>query len=383
MPTEPACVKRAAVFVARFRETARLHTLLTTIVQTLSGSCTNASIHVINNNPADLLVNRRDLVPDGVSVHDNSLRLTRSHGQLARTWNEAIINAFGNLAAPNVDVLVTMQADAVLKATWWTVVHSALKSCALLSFGRGDEMVVYTPEAVRRVGLWDERFTSLTHQEYDYFFRAALALSPRACMTDHLHSRLLHRRNASGVLDLKSPYGFKRMVTHELGPQDELLRNAAQQAFSDTWELLLDKWCPAPPSSPIACWCACALHDNATAPKGVQGPVPPQQCDYRPLNVRSMDRTDRGRTATGSLWDLPPFGSACGDDLAALRSPVMGYAHWKEAAGRARCVRPRLPQPRLYMPFEADMLTDDERCSEPLTRVHGRAESQSSTIYGR
>jgi len=115
-----------------------------------------------------------------------------SHGQLARSWNEALTNGFHNLSSPRADVVVTVQGDAVLAPTWWAEVHSLLERspCRLLQFGEGDQLLIYTAEAVRRIGLWDERFTGVTFQEADYFLRARMHFPEGACLHDYGHARV-------------------------------------------------------------------------------------------------------------------------------------------------------------------------------------------------
>ena len=40
--------------------------------------------------------------------------------------------------------------------------------------GNGDAVCAYRPEAVKNIGLWDERFCNIGYHEYDYFMRAVI-----------------------------------------------------------------------------------------------------------------------------------------------------------------------------------------------------------------
>ena len=67
-----------------------------------------------------------------------------------------------------------------------------MSGCDFLQVGRGDELMVYTPDAVKTIGLWDERYTGIVIQEGDYFTRARLCLPARACIHDEIHHRFLN-----------------------------------------------------------------------------------------------------------------------------------------------------------------------------------------------
>ncbi len=91
---------------------------------------------------------------------------------------------------PKLDVVVTVQADSTLCPGWWAVVSAALLSGSKLVQAVVGQLIVYTPEAIRRVGLYDERFVGICHHEGDFFLRASLALREAACIHDTVHSRV-------------------------------------------------------------------------------------------------------------------------------------------------------------------------------------------------
>jgi hypothetical protein len=62
----------------------------------------------------------------------------------------------------------------------------------LIQFGWGDNFISYTPNAIKRIGLWDERFCNIGYQEADYLTRAALYLKNKSCINDFSHNRMLN-----------------------------------------------------------------------------------------------------------------------------------------------------------------------------------------------
>lgn len=145
------------------------------------------SITVINNHtefamPEDLA--------ERVQVLHNTLRPDWSTGHLARNWNQAIIHGFGNLVQPHADIVVTSQNDSTFEPGYLDRLIDAHQRFDIITSGDGDNCVSYTAAGVRRVGLWDERFCSIFHQEGDYFARAAKFLGERASINDHCHGRV-------------------------------------------------------------------------------------------------------------------------------------------------------------------------------------------------
>ena len=56
----------------------------------------------------------------------------------------------------------------------------------------GDSVNAWRPEAVKKIGMWDERFTSIAHKEADYYLRALMYNKEKSCIGDRLHQRLLN-----------------------------------------------------------------------------------------------------------------------------------------------------------------------------------------------
>jgi hypothetical protein len=125
-----------------------------------------------------------------VEVLHNVLRPDFSTGHLARNWNQAIINGFKNLNNPDCDILITSQNDCEFDGDFIPNLIEWHKKYSFIQFGAGDHFISYTPMAVRGVGLWDERFCNIGHQEADYFLRQLLYNRNGCSINDYRHERV-------------------------------------------------------------------------------------------------------------------------------------------------------------------------------------------------
>lgn len=116
-----------------------------------------------------------------ITIINNVLRPDFSTGHLSRNWNQALINGFKDLNNPDCDVVVCVQIDALFTDTWYSVVKKVFEESKYDYFtvGRGDEFQYFTPQAVKKIGLYDERYCNIGYQEGDYFLRAFLQSSSK------------------------------------------------------------------------------------------------------------------------------------------------------------------------------------------------------------
>jgi hypothetical protein len=144
-------------------------------------------INIINNHSNFHLAEE---FQDKVNVLHNVVRPDFSTGHLSRDWNCAIINGFQDLNNPDCDILVTSQDDVLWQKDWVSKLIEYHKKYTFISFGPGDCVCSYLPEAVKKVGLWDERFCNIGYQEADYFLRQTLYNKDSASINDYMHFRL-------------------------------------------------------------------------------------------------------------------------------------------------------------------------------------------------
>lgn len=114
----------------------------------------------------------------------NTTRMPHAWGYLSRDWNYCILDCFKTWQNPeNIDWLVMAQNDV----TWvkgWDEWLKNNKDYDFVSQPRGDQAMAMNINCVRKVGFFDERFTTIACQEADYFRRAKFVLINRASIND-------------------------------------------------------------------------------------------------------------------------------------------------------------------------------------------------------
>jgi glycosyltransferase involved in cell wall biosynthesis len=142
-------------------------------------------ITVINNHPYFQTCSTREL--------HNEFDPGFSKGRLAHSWNKALIDGFQDLSYPDADIVITCQDDTVFLPDAFSNLVKLHERYGFITAGYGDAMCSYTPEAVKRIGLWDERFCGIGYQEADYFLRASLYYRDKSSINDGvMHGRLLN-----------------------------------------------------------------------------------------------------------------------------------------------------------------------------------------------
>jgi len=143
-----------------------------------------------------------------VEVIHNELRPDFSTGHLSRNWNQAILHGFKDLKNPDCDILITSQNDCYFEGDFIRNVIKWHETYSFLQQGAGDNFISYTPESIKKVGLWDERFSNIGYQEADYFLRQLLYNKDGCSINDDVHLRL-HNREKNNVIKLTDS-GFVR-----------------------------------------------------------------------------------------------------------------------------------------------------------------------------
>lgn len=169
--------------------TYRNNELLKRCIQSLLASDVvdfDYEINILNNHGTIKIEHPR------IKVLDNGGRPDFSTGHQSRCWNQALINGFVDLENPDCDIVVTMHNDIVVLKNWVRSILSYHVKYDFLAFSAGDGFCSYTVDAVKNVGLWDERFCNIGYQEADYFLRQYLYNADKASINDYEHIRLLN-----------------------------------------------------------------------------------------------------------------------------------------------------------------------------------------------
>lgn len=176
---------RIKLYIVTYRNPLDLETNLNSIFS--SDLCgTNLTIHILNNHTEFTL---KDELLNKVEVLHNTCRPDFSTGHLSRSWNQCILHGFKDLNNPDCDILITCQDDTVFQKDWLSRLLQYHKTYSFITAGVGDNFCSYLPEAVKNIGLWDERFCSIGYQEADYFLRARI-YNKNSSINDLGHGRM-------------------------------------------------------------------------------------------------------------------------------------------------------------------------------------------------
>lgn len=180
---------RASIWIVTYRNEQDLNANLDSLFQNYQPELMDIQVNVINNH-SQFRLNACHW--DKVTVWHNKLRSDNSIGHLSRNWNQALVNGFGSLDNPLVDLVINSQDDVIWQPGWCQRVLEATQTYNLISQGVGDALVVYRVEAVRNIGLWDERFCPSFYHDGDYFLRALIYNKEFSSINDPAHGRMLN-----------------------------------------------------------------------------------------------------------------------------------------------------------------------------------------------
>ncbi len=147
------------------------------------------NVYIINNHSNFIL---HDEYKDKVTVLHNVLRSDNNNGHLGQNWNQAITLGFENLKNPSCDIVITVQVDTKFIYNWFDNLKILLQSYEYICFGSGDQVQVFTPEHIKKVGLYDENISNIAFHDHDYFIRCVLFNREKSSISDYYHSRLLN-----------------------------------------------------------------------------------------------------------------------------------------------------------------------------------------------
>tara|TARA_Y100000593_G_scaffold93978_1_gene190929 strand:+ start:549 stop:1403 length:855 start_codon:yes stop_codon:yes gene_type:complete len=188
----------------------------------------NMEINIINNHSN---FNLNEEYKDRVKVLHNVLRPDFSTGHLSRNWNQAIINGFKDLNNPDCDILIHCQDDLLWSKNWLKKLLEIHEKYTFFTGQAGDAICSYTPEAVKHIGLWDERFCSIGYHEMEYFTRAYLYNRNKSTINAGTNKHnILH--------DIEKYFPYR--PTRNEAREQEHVRSSIFHTLN--WKLLTDKW---------------------------------------------------------------------------------------------------------------------------------------------
>ena len=176
------------LYIVTYKNHTGLHECLESLGDANIPSNVKLNINVINNHSEF----RIDTKFKNINVMHNVLRPDFSTGHLSRNWNQAIIHGFKNLLKPTSEIVIGCQVDTVFNKDWLTRLIELHKKYSFITAGWGDAFLSFTVDAVRNIGLFDERFCNIVHQECEYFTRALIFNKNKSSINDFHHGKVLN-----------------------------------------------------------------------------------------------------------------------------------------------------------------------------------------------
>ena len=187
-------MRKMKVYIVTYKRCDILNDTLEKLFKSDFSSLDNTEVNIINNHTSFYL---RPEFKDKVNILHNTLRPDWSNGNLAENWNQALLDGFRDLSNPDSEYVVTMQNDTSVHPKWCSNLLEMHKKFNFVVGQFGDNLVSYTPEAVKKIGLWDENFFGVQYKEADYWIRALIFNKEKSCINDTLHGIELNNENAT------------------------------------------------------------------------------------------------------------------------------------------------------------------------------------------
>lgn len=126
-----------------------------------------------------------------VTVHHQTLRPDWAYvGYFTKDCNSALIRSIKNLKDPLNDHIIILQDDANVRPDFMEKLVARHDSgLEFIMSGIGDALNSWLPSAVKKIGLYDERFNTGFH-EGDYILRAIQKLGMKCSIGDIAHGRV-------------------------------------------------------------------------------------------------------------------------------------------------------------------------------------------------
>jgi hypothetical protein len=157
------------IFIVTYNSELFINTNLKSLFES-DADLSKYSVEIINNHSNLNIYD--EFIPKIKKIHHQSLRPDFSCGHIARDWNAGLVNGFENLKTPACDQVILCQDDMIWNKDWMTKLNQIHKNYTFYTHCYGDSFMSFLPDAIKQIGLFDERYSSSMCQENDYFLRA-------------------------------------------------------------------------------------------------------------------------------------------------------------------------------------------------------------------
>jgi len=151
-------------------------------------------IEIINNHSNFRLKSDFEKV---VTVHHQTLRPDWDpNGHFTRDCNSVLVRSIKDLNNPINEQVIILQDDVILRPDFMEkLVDRHNSGLEFIMSGIGDALNSWLPSAVKKIGMYDERFHTGFH-EGDYILRAIQKLGMKCSIGDIAHGREWNRTDA-------------------------------------------------------------------------------------------------------------------------------------------------------------------------------------------
>lgn len=228
-------MKRISVYVVTYNNEERLNENASRFFKTTENVDRNRFeliYNVINNHP---IINLHDEFKNRTNIMHN-LRPEFSCGHLSRDYNTALIHGFHNLNAPYSQQVICVHDDSIWHDDWFDKLQTIHETYTFYVGDYGCSMTSYLPDAVKRIGIWDERFCNIGYHEADFFLRARIYNRDKSTINDHFGGRVL---NPTEVLFDHPEANGQKVVHSERSLQ---YHTCSRKVFEDKWNVHPEQW---------------------------------------------------------------------------------------------------------------------------------------------
>jgi hypothetical protein len=223
------------VYVVTYNNPERINQNIDSFLRTTSQiKDAEFSYNIINNHSNFFLNDAYRNLPFIKVFH--SLRPDNSCGHLARDYNFAYIDGFKNLLNPSCDQVICLHDDSMWMHGWYNALCDIHKTYTYYQGDYGCSMTSVLPEAVRKIGLWDERFCNIGYHEADYSLRALIYNKEKSTINDHLAGRVL---NPTCVIFNRAP---ENMAKLQHGIETMKYHPVSRKVFHEKWGIHPEFW---------------------------------------------------------------------------------------------------------------------------------------------
>lgn len=230
------------VYILTYKNSHDLNSGLSYFFQSNAATQEKHSIEltVINNHSS---FDMADDFKPYVSVLHNVLQADFSTGHNSRNWNQALVLGFQDLNNPACDVVITAHDDTWWEKDWLEKVEEAFgMGYTYIACGLGDNIQIWKPEGLKRIGLWDERFSVLCMAEHDYFYRAAWLNGEKSSVNDIWHGRQVSGKHFTHYAWNTLPFGTSIIQRPPVNSQRQTQMNDREGVRHLGREFFHHKW---------------------------------------------------------------------------------------------------------------------------------------------